>query len=114
LDSPISVKFDSNVASLDTTTLFDINCGDTPITGITVYDANTKTATFVASGVLPAGSKISVTVVSNALSNQTQKMWMDYNFTFNTASSSIVNIFIKRKNKTTKVNYISTGTNLCN
>ena len=42
LDAPISVKFDQNVATLDTSKLFQVKNGSAVVTGVTVYDANTR------------------------------------------------------------------------
>jgi len=56
LDAPISVKFDQHIQSVNTAQLFQVSCNSTTITGVTVYDASTRTATFAANGVfsLPA------------------------------------------------------------
>jgi len=102
-DSPISVKFDSSVASLDTSTIFSIKDQDgVVISGIAVYDANTHTATFAATGLLPIGKKITVIVKASALTNQTQSMWMDYNWKFTTQTLLPINVFVQKKGETAK------------
>jgi len=98
LDSPISVKFDTKVATVDTSKLFSVTNSKTnaKITGVTVYDAATHTATFAATGVFPSGTTVSVNVKAGALSNQTQEMWMDHTFQFTTGTLQPITIFVKK------------------
>jgi hypothetical protein len=70
---------------------------------VTVYDAATRTATFAATGIFPNNTKIKVLVSAQALTNQTQVMWMDYNWSFTTQSLAPINIYLKKKTSSTKV-----------
>jgi len=103
LDTPISVKFDSTVASLDPTKLFKIKDSEgNLIDGVTVYDANTHVATFATSGVLPPGKGVKVMVKANALQNQAQQMWTDYSWSFTTQALQSINVYIKQKGSDVK------------
>jgi len=102
LNTPISVSFDNNVKSLDASKLFLVQNGEDAVPGLCVYDEATRTATFAANGVFPAGRQLKVTVQAKALQNQTQQMWTDYKWKFSTQILNALPIFIKKKGETSK------------
>jgi len=98
LDSAISVQFDSNVHSVDTDALFKVkDQHGHKLSGTTIYDSASRTATFAPAGVLPPNSTISCCLNASALENQTQMMWMDHDWSFKTQTLNAVNIYIKKK-----------------
>jgi len=105
LDAPISVKFDENVKSVDSSKLFTIRYENEslPVTGVAVYDAITHTATFAADTLFSVGTKVEVSINSKAFMNQSMRMWMDYDWSFTTEILKPITIFIKNKGDTKKL-----------
>jgi len=56
LDSPISIRFDNQVAPLDTSKIFKVTVSGAELGGITVYDQTTKTASFAVNGIFPSAN----------------------------------------------------------
>lgn len=97
LDFPISVRFDANVAQIDTSEIFEVKINGNKLNGVTIYDMNTRTVTFAVNGIFPPGKKVDVTVQAKAFQNQTQRMWLDYNFSFTTQNLASINVLIQVK-----------------
>jgi len=109
LDSPISVKFDENVKTVDTSKIFKVmsthvNPSWTAnIPGVAVYDPVTRTATFAASGIFSSGTKVEVSINSKGFTNQSSQMWSDYDWSFSTEVLTPITIFLKLKGDTKKI-----------